>query len=100
MKASDRAKKAAAHIKEISNRGDVHSEEGRWWSWKLLETMLTQELINGLLDERQAITRLREALHGLLGQWDGRDPETDGPVDIETSGMAIRKAQAVLSEVE
>jgi len=43
---------------------------------------------------------LCEALHDLLGQWDGRDPETDGPVDIEITGVAIRKAQAVLSEVE
>jgi len=47
-----------------------------------------------------AIDKLREALHDLLGQWDGRDPETDGPIDLETNGACVRKAQAVLAEVE
>jgi len=43
---------------------------------------------------------LCEALHDLLGPFDGRDPETDGPIDLETNGACIRKAQAVLAEVE
>jgi len=44
--------------------------------------------------------KLREALHDLLGAYDGRDPGTDGPIDLETNGTVIRKAQVVLAEVE
>ena len=51
--------------------------------------------------ERTANMKLCEALHGLLGQWDKRDdPVTEGLVDLEASGAAIRKALAVLAEVE
>ncbi len=46
------------------------------------------------------VSKLRGALHSLLGAFDGRDPETDGPIDLVTNGAAIRKAQAVLAEVE
>ena len=44
--------------------------------------------------------KLCEALHGLLGPFDGRDPGIDGPIDLETNGIVIQKAQAVLAEVE
>jgi len=44
--------------------------------------------------------KLCSTIHDLLGPFDGRDPDTDGPIDLETSGAAIRKAQKVLEEVE
>jgi len=65
---------------------------------------LTNELkVERLIFEATAehmIDRLCDVLHDLLGPWDGRDPETDGPIALETDGASIRKAQAVLAEVE
>ncbi len=46
------------------------------------------------------VAKLRGALHGLLGAFDGRDPNTDKRISLETTGARIRQAQAVLEEVE
>ena len=46
------------------------------------------------------VSKLRGALHGLLGAFDGRDPNTDERISLETTGVCIRQAQAVLAEVE
>lgn len=46
------------------------------------------------------VSKLRGALHGLLGAFDGRDPNTDKRISLETTGARIRQAQAVLAEVE
>ncbi|GAF96420.1 unnamed protein product [marine sediment metagenome] len=55
---------------------------------------------NSRLTNWERMERLCLTVHDLLGPFDGRDPETDGPIDLETSGARIRKAQAVLAEVE
>ena len=54
-----------------------------------------------VINEWRVVTAaLCEIIHDLLGPFDGRDPGMNGPLDLETTGAAIRKAQAVLSEVE
>ena len=58
------------------------------------------EDIGGPMKTEDTIAKLREALHDLLGPYDGRDPGTDGRIDLETNGARIRQAQAVLAVVE
>ncbi|MCK4792035.1 MAG: hypothetical protein KAV87_50360 [Desulfobacteraceae bacterium] len=50
--------------------------------------------------ENGPVAKLRGAMHGLLSAFDGRDPETDGRISLETTGVAVRAAQAALAEVE
>ena len=72
--------------------------------WKALAGEITLEAWEAANKARrefdQRTAKLCEALHDLLGSFDGRDPETDGLMDLLTTGKCVRKAQAVLAEVE
>lgn len=81
--------------------------EGKLWSLNELKKLFTQAIRDTQAEKsiweetvKYTTAKLCEALHDLLGAYDGRDPETDGLVDLETNGTVIRKAQAVLAEVE
>ena len=65
-----------------------------------LSTDLELRALRWAESERTVNIKLREALHDLLGHLHECDPDVDGPINLEISGAAIRKAQAVLAEVE
>lgn len=88
---------------------------GRYWTWAELRSSLSRVVREaykeGAEDEkaswenedwrnRDVIDRLCGNIHDLLGPFDGRDPGTNEPVDFVMSGAQIRRAQAVLAEVE
>jgi len=75
----------------------LSEDERKRWEGQREGAMITRQVHRV---PRKKVNKLCEALHDLLGQWDGRDPETDGPIDLETNGACVRKAQAVLAEVE
>ena len=66
---------------------------------RVKKTRLAQLWAEGVRT-RAKIAKLREALHDLLGPYDGRDPETNERISLETTGVAVRAAQAVLATGE